>query len=576
MTKHFCFFWEVVMAALQKILSGLNGKSKTITAAAILIAASSLASRFLGVIRDRLLVGAFGVGDRLDIYYASFQIPNFVYNLLILGTLSVAFIPVFAQYWAQQEHEEAWEITNTILNTTIIVMGVICVILFLTAGILSPWIAPGFSGEKLSDTIALTRLMLLSPILFAMNAVVGSVLTATKRFISVALGPLIYNLSIIAGILWLAPRWGIWGVGISVVVGALLYFVLQFVTCLALGYRYGFDLNLRHTAVRTVGALFFPRIWGMDGSQISLLIGTMIGSTFVAGSVAIFNLAVNIQSVPIGVLAVPFVIAVFPTLTEAVATKQFAQYVAAFSYAARQMLFFLLPVTVLTVVLRAHVVRLIIGTQQLSWDDTRLAAASLGIFAIGFVAQAMTPLLSRAFYALKDTIRPVTASLLSIIVNVATTLAVVYALAMEGPFLDMVKSVMRLEGVADIRVLALPVGFTVSALFNMGVLAVWLRIRFGALDYPEIVKRAVPISVASLLAGGAAYGTLNLMVPLVTTHTIWGVFGQLVVASLVGFVTYALASLIFKSKEMWQFIRSLERRMIKIVGPVDISGAEEL
>lgn len=562
-----------MVSAIQQLL---NGKSKTITAAAILIAASSLASRLLGVVRDRLLVGTFGVGDRLDVYYASFQIPNFVYNLLVLGTLSVAFIPVFAQYWTQEKRDEAWDITNTILNTTIIVMGVLCALLFLFAGVLSPWIAPGFSGEKLASTIALTRLMLLSPIFFAMNAVVGSVLNATKRFVSVALGPLVYNLSIIGGIIGLAPRWGIWGVGVSVVVGAFLYFVLQFLACVSLGYRYGFVLHLEAKGVRTVGRLLFPRIWGIDGSQVSLLIGTMIGSTLVAGSVAIFNLVVNIQTVPIGVLAIPFVIAAFPTLTEAVAAKNFAQYVAAFSYTARQILFFLLPVTVLTVVLRAHVVRLIIGTRQLSWDDTRLAAASLAIFAIGFIAQAMTPLLSRAFYALHDTVRPVAVSMLSIAVNIVTTLLAVRWLIGGGASAEAFQALLRLQGIADIRVLALPLGFTTSALFTMVVLALWLRIRFGALEYPEILKRAVPISVASVLSGAAAYGTLNLMTPLLNTHTVIGVFGQLVVATLIGLLTYATLSLLFRSKEMWQFLRSLERRMMRLVGPVDLTGTEEL
>ncbi len=562
-----------MVAAIQNFL---NGKTKTITAAAILISVSSLASRFLGVVRDRLLVSEFGVGDKLDIYYASFQIPNFIFNLLILGTLSVAFIPVFAEYWTKDDTKEAWEITNTILNVTMILMGAICAFLFIFAPLLAPWIAPGFEGEKLAETIQLTRLLLLSPIFFSINAVVGSVLNATKRFLSVAIGPVIYNACIILGILFAAPKWGIWGVGSAVVVGAFLYCVLQVVSCYALGFRYQMITNTKHPAVRMIAKLFFPRIWGMDVSQISLLIGTVIGSTLVAGSVAIFNLAVNIQSVPVGVLAIPFVIAVFPNLTEAVATKQLHHYVAAFSYTVRQILFFLLPMSVLTIVLRAHIIRLIIGTRQLSWDDTRLAAAALGIFAIGFVAQGVTPLLSRAFYALKDTRRPVFASLMSIVVNVAATTSVLWALGSNSANVEVFKQVLRLDGVHDIRALALPIGFTIAAFFNMIVLVVWLRLQFGDLEYALILRRSVPITIASLAAGLVTYGTLDLMTPLLNTHTFTGILGQVVVSTVMGLVTYALASLLLRSKEMWQFLRSLERKMIKMVGPVDLSGVEEL
>lgn len=562
-----------MVAAIQSLL---NGKTKTITAAAVLISASSLASRFLGVVRDRLLVSQFGVGDQLDIYYASFQIPNFIFNLLILGTLSVAFIPVFAEYWTKDDTKEAWEITNTILNVTLLLMGVLCAVLFIVAPLLAPWIAPGFGGEKLHQTISLTRLLLLSPIFFSINAVTGSVLNATKRFLSVAVGPVIYNSSIIIGIVVAAPVWGIWGVGVAVVAGAFLYSLLQVASCYAMGYRYRMATNTHHPAVRSIAKLFFPRIWGMDVSQISLLIGTVIGSTLVSGSVAIFNLSVNIQSVPVGVLAIPFVIAAFPNLTEAVATKQLHQYVAAFSYTIRQILFFLLPMSVLTIVLRAHIIRLIIGTRQLSWDDTRLAAAALGIFAVGFVAQGVTPLLSRAFYALKDTRRPVFASIASIVVNVIATSSMLWWLGSGDAGVEVLKSILRLDGVNDIRVLSLPIGFTVAVFFNMIVLVVWLRLRFGELEYALILRRSVPITIASIAAGVVTYGTLDLMTPLVNTHTFWGILGQVVVSTVMGLVTYALASLILRSKEMWQFLRSLERRMIKMVGLVDLSSVEEL
>ena len=554
----------------------LNSKTKTITAAAILISGSSFVSRFLGVIRDRLLVSAFGVGDQLDAYYASFQIPNLLFNFLILGTLSVAFIPVFAQYWQKDNESEAWLITNSILNVTAMLMGSLCLVLFLFAEPLTRLVAPGFGEEKFELTVSLTRLMLLSPFLFSVSAVFGSVLNATKRFLSVAIAPVLYNCSIIIGILLFSQSWGIWAVAASVVIGAGLHLVLQAVAATVLGYRYRPVFDSHHIGVKTIAKLFFPRIWGIDVSQISLFIGTIIGSTFVAGSVAIFNLAVNIQSVPIGILALPFAIAAFPNFVESLAQKKPEQFGATFSYTARQILFFVLPISVLTIVFRAHVVRLIIGVQLLSWNDTRLAAAALGIFAVGFVFQGITPLLSRAFYALKDTVRPVIASSISIVVNVATTIWFVQWLAQDGAPVETFKSIMRLEGVVDIRVLSLPLGFTISSMINMILLVVWLQWKTNGLGYAMILWRAVPISIASIIAGIVAYTTLDLMTPLVNTHTFLGILGQLVVATIMGLVAYAFVSLILRSKEMWQFLRSLERRMVAIIGPIDVSGTEDL
>ena len=554
----------------------LNSKTKTITAAAILIGSSSLASRLLGVVRDRLLVGTFGAGDMLDAYYASFQVPNILFNLLISGTLSIAFIPIFTKYWSAGQRDDVWEVTNSIMNLVALVMGSLAAALISGAVPLTRVIAPGFSGEKFALTVQLTRLMLLSTVLFSLSAVVGGVMNATKRFLTVAIAPLVYNLSIIAAIVIVAPLWGIWGVASGVVLGAGLFFFIHVVGAWAAGYRYRPVLNLRHRGVRDIGRLFIPRVFAIDVSQVSLLVGTMIGSTFVVGSVAIFNLAVNIESVPIGVLATPFAIAAFPNLSQAIAQKNFPQFVAAFSYTARQILFFLLPITVLTIVLRAHIIRLIIGTRQLSWDDTRLAAAALGIFAVGFAAQGLTPLFSRAFYALKDTVRPLIASGSATLINVAATIAFVRLLEVDGAVVEAFRHSMRLEGIVDLRVLSLPIGFTIASILNACVLAVWLRARYGPLEYSTILLRAVPISLASVASGVAAYFTLQLMTPVVNTRTFMGIFGQMTVATMMGAGTYAMVSLLLKSKEMWQFARSLERRMVRLVGPVDISGAEEL
>src|SRR4030042_929436 len=192
---------------MRKFFSFLNGQSKTIASAAILLGAASLASKFLGMIRERLLVGVFGAGDNLDAYFAAFQIPNFAFNLLVSATLSVAFIPVFCEY-LNRDKREAWKIASSVLNLMIIIMGFLSLIFFIFAPQLVKIISPGYSGEKYDLTLNLTRILLLSPWFFSISAIFSAILNSFRSFVLVAIAPLVYNLSIIAGILFLAPIWG--------------------------------------------------------------------------------------------------------------------------------------------------------------------------------------------------------------------------------------------------------------------------------------------------------------------------------------------------------------------------------
>ncbi len=191
-----------------KILGRLfNDHTQNIASAAVILGAATLVSCLLGMVRQRLLVGAFGIGDNLDAYFAAFQVPNFAYNLLISATLSVAFIPVFCDYLGKDK-DAAWRIASSVLNLTVIVMGILSFIFFFFASDLVKLVSPGFSGEKYSLTVNLTRILMLSPWLFSISSIFSNILNSFRSFLLVALAPLIYNAAIILGILFLAPFLG--------------------------------------------------------------------------------------------------------------------------------------------------------------------------------------------------------------------------------------------------------------------------------------------------------------------------------------------------------------------------------
>lgn len=557
-----------------KIISRLfDNHVQNIASAALMLGAATLASSLLGVLRQRLLIGSFGVGDSLDAYFAAFQIPNFAYNLLISATLSVAFIPVFCEY-LNKDKDEAWKIASSILNITIIAMGALSFIFFLGAPYFVKLISPGFIGAKYTLTVNLTRILMLSPLLFSISSIFSSILNSFRSFLLVALAPLLYNIAIILGIIFLAPTFGIYGVVIAVIIGALFHILIQVPGAVRLGFRWQKIIEWKNAGVREIIKLVLPRILAIDTSPISQMVGTFIGSTLTVGSVAIFNLVYNIESLPISIFAISFVVSVFPSLSSALAKQNFDDFKRDFSYTAQQILFFLLPITILTFVFRAQIIRLIMGTKNLNWAETRLAAGALAIFAISFIFQGLTPLFSRAFFALKNTKIPLIISLTAIIVNVSGTYFFLGLLSTNGAFPHAVSSLLKLDGITDLKTLALPLGFSLASLFNAGALLIILRLKFTYLDINgrKIWYAFIKYLGAGLAAGTVGYFSLYLIEPFLNDRTFVGIFFQLIFASIFAFATFTAVALLFRSEEMNSLLAALKRKTGK---PVILVGTSE-
>ncbi len=553
----------------------LNGQSKSVTSAAVILAIAGLASRFLGMIRQRMMVGAFGAGNTLDSYFAAFQIPDFAFNLLIAATLSAAFIPVFCEY-LEKDRQEAWKIASSVLNLIIIFMGLLCLLFFICSKDLVFLISPGFTGDKYLLTVKLTRILLLSPWLFAISAVFSGILNSFKNFTLIAIAPILYNLGIIFGIIFLAPSFGIYGVAYGVILGAFLHILIQIPGARKFGFRWQIVADIKNKGVREIMKLIAPRILSVDISQISQLIGTIFGSTLVVGSVAIFNLVYNIEAVPIAVFAISFIVSVFPVLSTAAAQKDSISFRNNFSYVARQILFFLVPLTILTFIFRAQVVRLIIGAQKLSWDETRVAAAALAIFGFSFIFQGISLLLSRAFYAIKNTVIPLIVSLASIAVNVLATYIFLRLLSSNGIFKQLTISYLRLDGIVDLRILALPFGFSIAALFSTFVLFLILRKKFGRLDGKKIFSAFLKYLLAGAASGIFGYFGLYLIEPILGTKTFLGVLGQLVFSMILAGTAFILVALALKSEEMQNLVRSARLKMFKSVERLSIEETKEM
>ncbi|MDD4902225.1 MAG: murein biosynthesis integral membrane protein MurJ [Patescibacteria group bacterium] len=542
-----------------------NKEINSITVAAILVALSSLVSRLLGVYRDRILAGQFGAGATLDAYYAAFRVPDLMFNLLVLGALSAGLIPVFTSLIKDfkgtvlnlfgLENSEAWRLINNVLNLMLISLALLSVLGIIFAGpLIRTIVAPGFSPELQDKTIALSRIMFLSPILLAISSIFSGVLQSFKRFFVYSLAPIMYNIGIIIGALFFVPLWGIYGLAWGVVAGALLHMLIQMPTVFALGYKYVPFLDLRDGNLRKILTMMVPRTLSLAVSQLNLVVITAIASTLAIGSLTVFNLANNLQFFPIGIFGVSFAIAAFPALSAAALDNK--KVVSNFSSALRQILFFIVPSTVLLLVLRAQIVRVILGSGQFSWDNTVLTFNTLGFFSISLFAQATIPLLIRVFYAREDSRTPFIIGLIAVVANL---------------FLSFYFS-------AQLGVGGLALAFSIASIFNFALLWLLLHFSLGDMDETRIFISVLKFSLAATACGFVAQEMKGIIWPFIDMTKFWGVLAQGLVAGLCGLIAYALVCWLLRSEEMASFISSAKSRLLRIMAknrPTSIETIEE-
>jgi len=544
----------------------INSTSQSITSAAIIIGALSLVSRLVGIFLDRILAAEFGAGDTLDIYYAAFRLPDLVYNLLIIGAVSAGLIPVFTSLLSQNKKNEAWKLINSILNILSLGLIVVCLILFASAPWLLPFITPGFDPEKMRLVVGLSQVMFLSPILLGLSAIFGSILQSFRKFFAYSIAPIFYNVGIIFGALFFVKWLGIYGLAWGVVLGAGLHFLIQLLPVFFTDYRYSFSFDFKNKFVIDVVKLMLPRTLSLIVSQMNFLVITIMASTLAAGSLAIFNLSNNLQNFPLGIFGVSLAVAALPALSSLWAKGKKNDFVTALSTTFRQTLFFIVPLSVLFYVLRAQIVRVILGAGNFNWYDTRLTAACLAIFCLGLFAQGAYPLVIRGFYALHNTKTPFYVGIASMIVNVAALMFFRWIYTFDNWFSFFTIAILKivdLDGLVDFRVLALPAAVTVSSIFELLVLMVSLKKIIGRLDGRKIFDSSWRIVFASLGGGLLAYGCLQLLARLVYTETFIGIFLQGTVAGLIGLAGYWLLGYLLKLEEMAIFISSMRRKFFK-------------
>ncbi|MBI5728171.1 MAG: murein biosynthesis integral membrane protein MurJ [Candidatus Magasanikbacteria bacterium] len=518
-----------------------SAESKSITGAAILLGATSLLSRLLGLWRDRLLAQAFGAGDILDAYYTAFRIPDFVYNLLIVGALSAGFIPLFTTL-LQKNKPDAWKFVNNVINS----IGIITVGLGLAVISLAPALihrlAPGFSPNKLALAVTLTRMIIVSPIILGLSSVVTGVLQAKKNFLIYSLAPLFYNTGIILGIIWGVPRFGPIGLGLGVIGGALLHLAIQLPSLWSYGWRYAPILDWSITGLHRLPQLMSLRLFSMATNEINFFVIIGLASTLGSGSVAVFQFANNLQTLPIGIIGISFAVAAFPTLAQLAARKETSAIATHLNQTTQKILFFTLPITILLLLLRAQVVRVTLGSGAFDWTATIATANTLAFFSFSLFAQCLTPLLLRGFFALQDTWTPCVIGIVTAGVNIIGSLWLRRRFGVSG----------------------LALAFSIASLIEFIWQWLALRHRLGPGIHDGLLPTLYKLSAASLFMAVTVQLLKSPLAGLVDMDRFWGILTQGIIAGGAGLVVYVGVAFALRTEPLSEIADSAHKKWLHL------------
>lgn len=516
----------------------LRKLQQSIAGGAVIVGLASIVSRLFGLFRDRLLAGTFDASQELDIYLTAFKLPDFIFNILVLGALSSAFIPLFISEQQKDAQEKkgkgkevgdhAWAFTNNVLHVLMFPLLILTVLVFILAPEVMQLLAPGFDLQQRIAAADLTRVMLLSVFFFFLSNLASGVLNATRHFVAFAVAPIFYNVGIIFGIVVFVPWMGLQGLAWGVVLGSGLHLLIQLPRMVRLGYHYRWVLDLGQASLRRMGRMMIPRTLSLGITQLNLLINVTLGSLLTAGSISVYHFANNLQFFPISAFGISLAISSFPAFSEAFADNNLAKFKEHFSMTVRRILFLIIPTSLAFLLLRAQIVRIVYGTENFSWEATYLTAQTLGIFSISMVAQGLLPLLARTFYAQHDTHTPFLISVIGLLVNIILAL---FFLTPWGVF-------------------GLAIAFSVSSVVQMLLLLVFLRSKLGDIDEGGISEGVLRIVCASLVMALGIHGGKYLMAELVDMQTFLGIFLQGTVALGLGAVIYLGIAMHFNFEEV--------------------------
>lgn len=542
---------------IRNIRSLLYSKQRTVLSAATLIMVMIVASRLLGLIRQRVLAHYF-IPEDLSLFFAAFRLPDTIFEVLVFGTFASAFIPIFTKT-LKESKVKAWEVAGIIANWGGIIFLILAGIVFIFAHPIYRVLTPGFEITDQIKIANLARILFIAQGFFVISYVLTAVLESSKRFFVPALAPLFYNLGIIIATILLSTRFGLYAPVIGVVVGSFSHLLIQLPLAVKLGFRFKKSFEIT-PEVKKIARLSLPRILEVSFLQVAKFVELTLASIISIPAYTYFTFGNTIQLLPVGLFGTSIAKAALPTLSAQ--ADDLPSFKKTLYETLNQVVFLMMPIVAFLIVARVPVVRLIFGTDIFTWNATVETSLVVSAFAIGIFSQAANSILARSFYALHNTRTPVIISISTLTLNIVLDyiLVVVYKLP----------------------VWSLAFAFSLSSIIQSILLFILItkKIHNGAKTnlYFPILKSII----GGIISGGIMFFILkffdksvwikklsfisNLSLPfekfvLDTRYTV-NLFILTAIVGSIGIIIYIVVLKILKSKELETFVNLFKRMLI--------------
>ncbi len=537
----------------EKAATTNSGRSVVFRAAG-LVAALALLSRVLGLVREIVVRQYLGVTTlEATAFDIASRFPEAIFLIVAGGAIGSAFIPTFSAYLGRDDEEGSWHLFSAVLNLLTVVVTLISVaVMIFAAPFVTFFYADNIAQEPalLPLTVALMRVMLLSPIIFGVSGIVMATLNARQHFLLPALAPSVYNVGIIAGGVAGAMLGGgapmataavatAWGLTWGTVAGALGHLLVQLPGLRGQGARYAPVLTVRDPGVRQVLRLMAPRVLGLSFSEVNKFIILFLTGTMALGTLPALNAAFRILIMPQGILGQALGIAAFPTLAALAVRGAHREMRGILADSLRLVLFLGLPATALLALLAEPYVAILFERGLFDAEATALVATALRFYAFGLIALTALEVVARGFYALSDTLTPVLSGGLQI--------AVMWVLSLW--FRD---SLFPALGWRPLGGLAL--SFSLSNILEVGLLLWLLRRRLGGLDGRALLSGTARMGAATLAMSAA-------IVAAVAPLPAGAIWARALVGTAAGGLAYLLACWLLRVTELRQLVGLARRRL---------------
>lgn len=507
--------------------------------AAGIVSLGTLFSRVTGLIRLQVIAFLFGYSQATDAFWLAFTLPNLLRALLAEGALSTAFIPVFSEWYSRKGEEQAWRLASNILNTLILLSGLVVAGGIICAPLYLPYFGVGFRGDphQMGLAIQLTQFMWPFLMFMSLGALAMAILNCRGQFDIPAFAPLFFNVSLIAFALIFASRIGIYSLAIGVIVGGLLQLLVQVPSLVRRGFKYQFFLSWREEGVRKVFRLILPAILGSITLQVSVVITRIFASTLPAGGISGLQYAMRLIQFPLGLFPIAISTVIFPRLSSLTALGDKEGVRKTVGLGMRMVFFLLLPSMMGLIVIRKELISLLFQYGAFSQADTLITSGALLYYSFGLFAMGGVMILTRAFYSLQDVVTPLKIFLASLALNVLFNFLLIGPLQHKG----------------------LALSTSLSVIFNMSLLAFFLRRKLGGIQGYSITFSFLRTLSISLAMGGVVYLLSIFLRQLDLASSVYYQAVFIVLSLAVGMGMVAGVSYLLRIEEFKLILRSFKR-----------------